>query len=173
MSLKEELNKILETINIAGDKFGDVMLIDLIYKRHKDKTLELFLKIQERERLELEKENLDHYRATEQSMHMVSQLASELLENKTSRGAKLTAEEFFKGDNIAHTIDVMKVYFPNKSCDRASNNGKWFFNAFVETLQVYERKYIKGGDSRWWVEKFGHAEYIDELLKIKEKDHED
>ncbi len=130
--------------------------------------LPLFLRIQQLEVDRVKEEKLVLYRGLEESMHNSVSLGKHLLEDKTSRQAKDYAKflfESFEG-NIAMLINTMKAYFPKGVSDGASNNGKWFYDKFVELLKANKDKYLPNGDSYNWVQMFKHEEYINLILKL-------
>lgn len=165
MNLKQELEHIISVIPMLSNDAAMDMVIDIVYKAHQDKTLQLFLAIQERDRAKMKKETSASYHAMQTAMHNFAGLSKHLLEDKTSRASKELAKEYLEGDNIAYTIDTIKIYFSNGTSEGCSASGKWLFDKFVKMLIANKGQYVEGGDSRKWAENFDHTTYIDLLLE--------
>ena len=173
-SLKSTLENLILQLEL-GQSESEVyhQLINLIHSKYKDKMLPLFLRIQQLEVDRIKEEKLVLYKGVEESMHNTSSLAKHLLEDKTSKQAKDFAKYLFENfeGNIAMLINTMKSYFPNGTSEGTSNNGKWFYDKFVELLTKNKTKYLPGGSSYDWVQMFNHEEYINLILKENLQDN--
>lgn len=165
--MRKKLETILDNAQFLTDKQLESALINLIYEKNKDNTLNLFLRIQELDKERIQKENNRLYRGLESGMHMFSSLSRSFLESKSEASSYL--KEALDGDNISHLIIVCKSYFPKGKSDGASNNGKWFFSKFTDMLVKHRKKYEDGGEYYSWAKNQGHTEYINLVLENIDK----
>lgn len=163
--MKKDLLRLANNISFLTDDAIKTELISIIHKEYKDDMLPLFLRIQQLDKEEQERKNRILYGGLEDAMHNMTNLGKYLLEEKTSRQAKDSAKFMFTGDNIAYLIRVAMAYFPNAVSDGASNNGKWFFDKFVEMVLANRHKYQKGGNDRTWLQNMNYDKYIDLILE--------
>lgn len=166
-NLTDKLRTLLVLLSLGeSEEVVYQKLVEIIHTRYKKDMLTLFLQIQELDKLDMQKKLQTMYLGLQDGMHNSAILAKLLLESKTSRAAKEAAAYYFKSDNIASLINIMKAYFPNGKADGCSNAGRWFYDSFVEQLMLHKHKYLEGGSSYNWVTMYGHEDYINLILKI-------
>ncbi len=166
-SLRETLVNWIDIIDNAdnGEKYVNQDMLQYLYDINKENTLTLFLNIQELERKEQKQELQTMYMGLESSMHNFSNLSRRLLEDKTSRQAKASAEEYIESGNLAYLIYICKAYFADGEYNGASNSGKWVLDSFINILRNNKAKYIEGGDSYDWAKNHGHEDYINLIIQ--------
>ncbi len=166
VDIKKKLNGWLFALQMgANDDDIISQMIDLVYEYHKEKTIIIFLQIQELERQSKEKELAIMYHGLEDSLHNFASLTRAILDEKTSKQAKSKANEFINSDNLAYLIGMCMAYFPKGIHQGASNNGRWILNSFVEILRKNKEKYVEGGESYEWTEMMGYVDYINLIIK--------
>lgn len=168
------LNKLQETINrlVELDKFVGLSdtevnkeVIKLIYEHTNGNLLPLILEVDNLNKEKFKEKELLLYQATEQGMHNFSSISQHVLGDTNIRQAREFTKYFLEEDNLAHTIYIVKAYFPNGNAEGASNNGQWFFNKFKDILIKHKDKYLEGGSSYDWACNYKHIDYIKLVLK--------
>jgi len=161
--LEQAISYLLSGDDIIARSLALNQLKDIIWDEYRENSMELFLKIQERERLEA-KELLNLTRnGLQDAMHLVSNFSEYSINNKLAKCKSLTNDIIF-GENIANIIHIMRAYFPKGNDVFASKAGKSLFNKFVEQLLKCKEYYVVGGKHRDWADRYGHSEYIDLVL---------
>lgn len=167
-SIKQKLQKIIDfPLYTDNDIVGE--LVNIVYDNYKENMLDLFLIISEKDKNRIKEEKNILYHGLQESMHNLSGIANDLLNQKTSRQAKDQTKYLFESDNIASLIQTCKAYFPDGTAKGASNSGKWFFETFKENVIKNKEHYLEGGKYYSWTQGSGNEDYIKLVLGIDNK----
>jgi len=158
--MKEKLTEWINLLTFLPEE--DVMgfIIDYVYSNKKENTLDLFLKIQELDRLRVKEENNLLYRGLEESMSNFGIIARHLVEDKTSRQAKDTTNHLCLGDNLASLIRSCMAFFPDGERGGTARSTGWILLKLVDILKNHKEKYIEGGINYSWSCMMGYDNYI-------------
>jgi len=164
MNIKQELINLVNSPFYGESEYVSA-LIGIVYRKHQGDTLKLFLKIQEMDRLRIAEENQLLYRGLEDGMHMFSQIAQALEENRDSRKAKNYLTMVLSGNPSPYAlINICKAYFKTGNAEGASDAGRWFFNEFKKIIEETKEKYQEGGSNYDWAKRCDHLDYINLVL---------
>jgi len=163
MSIKQELINLLNR-SFYNESDYTSALMGIIYRKYQGNTLKLFLEIQEMDRQRIEYKNQLLYRGLEDGMHLFSQLAQLLQDNRDSRKAKNRLEIVFSNSNPSFLINICKAYFTRGTAEGASRIGQWFFEKFKTMLEDSKESYQEGGSNYEWAESQDHLDYINLVL---------
>jgi len=163
--MKEKLQQLLSYLEL-GIPEDDVEkeLLNFIYFKNKENTLNLFLRIQELDRQRIKEENNFYFQGLQDSLGSLGVIGEELLNKKDPKKAKAFAEFIFN-ENPSYLINCCKVYFPNAKSNGGSGATKFVMDKLVEMIRKNKSKYIKGGDSYDWTVMFKHDKYIELIIK--------
>ena len=163
--IKQILSEALKNPFLNDDAGWERYLLELIYERNKENTMNLFLRISELDKKRLREEKMVLYHGLENGMHSFVHLSRLLMEEKTSRQAKDMLKHVFEGSDLTYILPICKAYFPDAKLHNASNNGRWFLNKFRDLVQRNKADFEEGGKSYDWAKINKHLDYIKLVLE--------
>jgi hypothetical protein len=164
-NLRQKLHDILGNPFVESDEELNGLVIQALYDENKSQLSRILADLQQKERNELEKQVNGVVHALDRSVGNFCHVSRLLLDNKTSHKSKGFLNEIYGDDGwgVPYLIDICKNLYPNCSAEYGSNNDRWFFEKFKDTLMPVIDEFLEGGDSYDWAKSFGHIDYIKKM----------
>lgn len=165
----EETVESIKTMAHFGASDYDLIkeLVEFLYEESDGSLLNYILIIDEIKKREVKQKEQTLYGGLEDAMHNLSSYSRKLHETKQPLKELRALDRFLTGEvdgNIASMIRIAMAYFPKGDSNGASENGKYFFERFKETLVANKDKYLTG-DSSDWAKHYGYYDYIKMVIE--------
>lgn len=169
MKLKQDLQTIIDSLSIGilSENDGYDLLTELLYSKHKDNMLPLFLQIQQMSIDEHKREKQLLYSGLEESMSNVASLIDKST-NKTAR--KFNDEIKWITETEARMIRSAIAYFPKGIPAGSSASGQLYLKTVVNLILKNKAKYTEKGWEKDWAKHNGYLDWIENILKIYNDD---
>jgi hypothetical protein len=161
--LKEIISH-MELMEKIGTNDDDILyhLLNYLYDCTDKRLLELFIKIDEIEKLHLRRKEQILALGLQDAVHAIAAFSRDI----SLKNLEHANKQYFEDDNysIPFLINIIKAHFPDGISDDKSPAVVEVFNKFLNLLVKNKERFLTGVSSNWSKD-YGHYDYLKLVLE--------